>query len=106
MNCASASGSGVSGSVSPASAASFWIRSHRSGALTTRRILGKPRSRRKPAVAPFAAIMKSSISIRDRLFASCSSPTTTPSCTTGRASTVWMSRAPRWCRRPFSSCAT
>ena len=62
----SAFASGSAGSFVPSEPASSTIRSQRFGFATTRRIDDKPRCSRKRAVAPFAAIMRSSISSRAR----------------------------------------
>ncbi len=58
--------SGSAGSVVPSVVASSTMRSQRFGARTTRRIDDRPRCSRKRAVAPFAAIIRSSMSSRAR----------------------------------------
>ena len=70
------------------------MRCQRSGAFTTRRMDDTPRASRKRAIAPLAAIMKSSMRERARLFFVSSIPTTSPCLTTARASIVSRSSAP------------
>ena len=65
-NASSARASGSPGSVAPRSAARSTMRGQRSGVLTTRRSEGERRAARNAAVAPLAAIMKSSIRSRAR----------------------------------------
>ena len=100
-------GSGVSGNCRPRPGPSSRSRSQRSGARTTRRMLGEAMIAQEPgrdAIRRDHEVLDQLARPTLRLLAS--SPTTMPSFTTGRASTVWMSSAPRWCRRVLSRCAT
>ena len=76
------------------SAAISTIRSHRSGVRTTRRIEGDPFDERYRAVAPFAAIMKSSMMSLARFFSSAFRSLIASPSKIGRASMVSRLSAP------------
>ena len=69
------------------------MRCQRSGERTTRRKTGKRRSSRKRAIAPLAAIMKSSMISLARFRFSAASPLTAPPSNWVRTSTVSSSSA-------------